>query len=263
LLWQENEKRLLISRSRVRIPAGSPVLSTRYESHALLGIRQRRRLTETGEIEIGDAQLVWRGKDTQDWSDLIVRTPALYIQEKIHPKAIIDDLRRRSAEAEDASAETPDLFADFNGVPKDAAAEFYQHKAHLSNRMILGDSLAVMASLAERERLKGKVQCVYFDPPYGIRFNQNWHVSTRFPEVEGRQVDISREPEQVKAFATPGRTLLLDLLARPPDGRPRTADRQWFDLRPDRRRARTPCTSCDGRGVWNKKSYQYDFSSKV
>jgi adenine-specific DNA-methyltransferase len=152
-------------------------------------------------IEIGEAQLVWRGKDTQDWSDLIVQTPPLYIQEKIHPKAIIDDLRRQSAAAAEARGDAPDLFADFNGVPRDVAAEFYQHEAHWSNRMISGDSLAVMASLTERERLKGKVQCIYFDPPYGIRFNSNWQVSTRSRDVkDGRQTDISREPEQVKAF---------------------------------------------------------------
>ena len=162
---------------------------------------QRRQLAETGTVEIGDAQLVWRGKDTQDWSDLIVQTPPLYIQEKIHPKAIIDDLKRRAAAAAEARSDMPDLFADFNGVPRDAAAEFYQHDAHWSNRMISGDSLAVMASLAERERLKGKVQCIYFDPPYAIGFNSNWQVSTRSPDVkDGRQTDISREPEQVKAF---------------------------------------------------------------
>jgi adenine-specific DNA-methyltransferase len=162
---------------------------------------QRRQLAETGEIEIGEAQLVWRGKDTQDWSDLIVQTPPLYIQEKIHPKAIIDDLRRRSAASDEAAANQPSLFADFNGVPKDVTAEFYQHEANWSNRMICGDSLAVMASLAERERLKGKVQCIYFDPPYGISFNSNWQVSTRTRDVkDGRQTDISREPEQVKAF---------------------------------------------------------------
>ena len=85
---------------------------------------QRAQLAETGEIEIGDAQLVWRGKDTQDWSDLIVQTPPLYIQEKIHPKAIIADLKRHTKAPADAG---PDLFADFNGVPREAAAEFYQH----------------------------------------------------------------------------------------------------------------------------------------
>jgi adenine-specific DNA-methyltransferase len=162
---------------------------------------QRRELAETGTIEIGAAQLVWRGKDTQDWSDLIVQTPPIYIQEKIHPKAIIDDLKRRSDEAAEERNDAPDLFADFNGVPRDVAAEFYQHDAHWSNRMILGDSLAAMASLAERERLKGKLQCIYFDPPYGIRFNSNWQVSTRSRDVkDGKQTDISREPEQIKAF---------------------------------------------------------------
>jgi adenine-specific DNA-methyltransferase len=162
---------------------------------------QRKQLAETGKIEIGDAQLVWRGKDTQDWSDLIVQTPPLYIQEKIHPKAIIEDLKRQAAANAEAKADVPDLFADFNGVPKSAAAEFYQHPQHWSNRMILGDSLSVMASLAERERLKGKVQCIYFDPPYGIKFNSNWQVSTQSRDVkDGKQADISREPEQVKAF---------------------------------------------------------------
>jgi adenine-specific DNA-methyltransferase len=162
---------------------------------------QRRQLAEIGEVEIGDAQLVWHGKDTQDWSDLIVQTPPLYIQEKIHPKAIIEDLKRQAAANANARTDAPDLFADFNGVPRDATTEFYQHEANWSNRMILGDSLSVMASLAERERLKGKVQCIYFDPPYGIRFNSNWQVSTRSRDVkDGKQTDISREPEQVKAF---------------------------------------------------------------
>ena len=166
---------------------------------------QIEKLTETGSLGIGDAQLVWRGKDVQDWSDLIVNTPPLYIQEKIHPKAIIEDLKRQTAKAAAASTDEPglfgDLFADFNGVPKDAASDFYQHPQHWSNRMILGDSLSVMASLAERERLKGKVQCVFFDPPYGIKFNSNWQVSTQSRNVkDGKQADISREPEQVKAF---------------------------------------------------------------
>jgi adenine-specific DNA-methyltransferase len=161
---------------------------------------QADQLHETGEVEIGDAQLVWRGKDTQDWSDLIVQTPPLYIQEKIHPKAIIDDLKRRSADAT-SERDTLDLFADFNGIDAEAKTEFYQHDQHWSNRMILGDSLQVMASLAERERLAGKVQCIYFDPPYGIKFNSNWQVSTLSRDVkDGKQTDISREPEQVKAF---------------------------------------------------------------
>src|SRR5216684_4323795 len=120
-----------------------------------------------------DPQLVWRGKDEQDWSDLVVHAPPLYIQEKTHPKVLIDDLLRTTSERKHEGGQlTPDLFADFNGIPKGAdKTEFYQHDQNWSNRMILGDSLQVMASLAEREGLRGKVQCIYFDPPYGIGFN--------------------------------------------------------------------------------------------
>jgi adenine-specific DNA-methyltransferase len=162
---------------------------------------QIERLSEKGEIEIGEAQLVWRGKDTQDWSDLVVQAPPLYIQEKIHPKVVIDDLIRRTKARAQEATDAPDLFADFNGLDPEARLEFYEHDQHWSNRMILGDSLQVMASLAEREGLRGKVQCIYFDPPYGIKFNSNWQVSTLSRDVkDGKREDISREPEQVKAF---------------------------------------------------------------
>ena len=150
-----------------------------------------------------DPQLVWRGKDQQDWSDLVVPTPPLYIQEKVHPKALIDDLLRRSKErAAQSDGLFGDLFQDFDGLPKDAdKTEFYQHDANWANRMILGDSLQVMASLAEREGLRGKVQCIYFDPPYGIKFNSNFQWSTTSREVkDGNSEHITREPEQVKAF---------------------------------------------------------------
>lgn len=150
-----------------------------------------------------DPQLVWRGKDEQDWSDLIVQAPPLYIQEKVHPKVLIDDLRRQTELRKEKTApEMPDLFADFNGLPDlEAKTEFYQHDQHWSNRMILGDSLAVMASLAEREGLRGQVQCIYFDPPYGIKFNSNFQWSTTSRDVKDGKADhITREPEQVKAF---------------------------------------------------------------
>ncbi len=150
-----------------------------------------------------DPQLVWRGKDEQDWSDLVVNAPPLYIQEKVHPKALIDDLLRESREREhDAGQSTADLFSDFNGIPKGAdKTEFYQHDQNWTNRMILGDSLQVMASLAEREGLRGKVQCIYFDPPYGIKFNSNFQWSTTSRDVKDGKADhITREPEQVKAF---------------------------------------------------------------
>lgn len=147
-----------------------------------------------------DPQLVWRGKDEQDWSDLVVHAPPLYIQEKIHPKALVDDLLRQSKAA--APVAQFDLFHDFNGIPHGAEkTDFYQHDQNWTNRMLLGDSLQVMASLAEREGLRGKVQCIYFDPPYGIKFNSNFQWSTTSRDVkDGKSDHITREPEQVKAF---------------------------------------------------------------
>ena len=164
-----------------------------------------------------DPQLVWRGKDEQDWSDLVVHAPPLYIQEKVHPKVLIEDLVNSSqwrVNSDPNSNHSPlstnhlreaqqlDLFADFNGIPKGVdKTEFYQHDQNWSNRMILGDSLQVMASLAEREGLRGKVQCIYFDPPYGIKFNSNFQWSTTSRDVkDGNTAQITREPEQVKAF---------------------------------------------------------------
>jgi adenine-specific DNA-methyltransferase len=150
-----------------------------------------------------DPQLVWRGKDEQNWSDLVVQAPPLYIQEKVHPKVLIDDLMRQTREqGETGRPEQLDLFSDFNGLPDEGAkTEFYQHEANWSNRMILGDSLQVMASLAEREGLRGKVQCIYIDPPYGIKFNSNFQWSTTSRDVkDGNPEHITREPEQVKAF---------------------------------------------------------------
>ena len=150
-----------------------------------------------------DPQLVWRGKDEQDWSDLVVYAPPIYIQEKVHPKVLVDDLlaQTKTARAQEPGHQ-PDLFADFNGIPHGAdKTDFYQHDQNWSNRMILGDSLYVMASLAEREGLRGNVQCIYFDPPYGIKFNSNFQWSTTSRDVkDGNVGHITREPEQVKAF---------------------------------------------------------------
>ena len=149
-----------------------------------------------------DPQLMWRGKDEQDWQDLVVPAPPLFIQEKVKPKVLIDDLVRRSKKDQAAAEPQVDLFADFNGLPdENARTEFYQHDASWTNRMILGDSLQVMASLAEREGLRGKVQCIYIDPPYGIKFNSNFQWSTTSRDVkDGKAEHITREPEQVKAF---------------------------------------------------------------
>ncbi len=144
-----------------------------------------------------DPQLVWQGKDEQDGQDLSVLTVPIYIQEKIEPKAIIEDLRRNSADRDDDLR----LFSDFNGIEPEHVLDFYNHGVNWSNRMILGDSLLVMNSLAEKENLKGQVQMIYLDPPYGIRFASNWQVSTRKRDVrDGKDTDLVRQPEQIRAF---------------------------------------------------------------
>jgi adenine-specific DNA-methyltransferase len=182
--------------SRKNIPTAEYQSVMRTEEQTPIRVAYERRNRDL------DPQLVWRGKDEQDWSDLVVPAPPLYIQEKVHPKVLIDDLRRQSEKTGNKKEMQFDLFADFNGLPSDdAKTEFYQHDAHWSNRMILGDSLQVMASLAEREGLRGKVQCIYLDPPYGIKFNSNFQWSTTTRDVkDGNVAHITREPEQVKAF---------------------------------------------------------------
>jgi adenine-specific DNA-methyltransferase len=183
--------------TRLNIPTAEYESVMRDEDKSPVQVAYQRRNRDL------DPQLVWRGKDEQDVSDLVVSAPPLYIQEKVHPKVLIDDLRRETKERskEDVGA-TVDLFADFNGLKdKEAATEFYQHDQHWSNRMISGDSLSVMASLAEREGLRGQVQCIYFDPPYGIKFNSNFQWSTTSRDVkDGAKDHITREPEQVRAF---------------------------------------------------------------
>jgi adenine-specific DNA-methyltransferase len=144
-----------------------------------------------------DPQLVWQGKDEQDRTDLAVPVVPIYIQEKIHPRAIIDALPR-----EGSGEQQLDLFADFNGIDDfDKKVDFYHHDQHWTNRMVLGDSLLVMTSLAEKEGLKGKVQTIFLDPPYGIKFGSNWQVSTRKRDVkDGKAEDATRQPEQIRAF---------------------------------------------------------------
>jgi adenine-specific DNA-methyltransferase len=138
-------------------------------------------------------QLVWAGKQEQDEHGLTIDSVPIYIQEKIAPEALIEALKDEPAQQ--------DLFADFNGITFDKLVEFYQHAQHWTNRMILGDSLLVMTSLAEKEHLRGKVQMIYIDPPYGIKFGSNWQSSTRKRDVkDGNPADFTREPEQLKAF---------------------------------------------------------------
>lgn len=146
-----------------------------------------------------DPQLVWRGKDEQDRGDLEVDAPPIYIQEKIDPRVLIENLR--STAATDGVEPEFTLFDTFDGLADLDLVDFYRHDVNWSNRMILGDSLQVMASLAEREALRDKVQMIYLDPPYGVRFQSNWQASARKREVsDGKLEDASREVEQIKAF---------------------------------------------------------------
>ena len=201
--------------TRTNIPTAEYQSMVREEQASPLRKAYQRRNRDL------DPQLVWRGKDEQDLDDLVVNVPPLYIQEKVHPQVLIRDLMRTSGQWIVNSGEKDgdgklstnhsplatqigfaDLFADFNGLPEDAdRTDFYQHDGYWQNRMILGDSLQVMASLSEREGLQGKVQCIYVDPPYGIRFNSNFQWSTTSRDVrDGNRQHITREPEQVKAF---------------------------------------------------------------
>jgi adenine-specific DNA-methyltransferase len=147
-----------------------------------------------------DPQLVWKGKDEQDLAEYLeVAAVPVYIQEKIDPRALVENLRQTA----DGGADEPELtlFDDFDGLEFDQLVDFYAHENNWSNRLILGDALLVMNSLAEKENLRGKIQMIYVDPPYGIKFGSNWQVSTRKREVsDGKDVDVTRQPEQIKAF---------------------------------------------------------------
>ena len=190
-LAHEGERRTLLPSAE-----HEPLLAGQQDSLRFALERRNRDL---------DPQLVWRGKDWQDGA-LDVPAPPLYIQERVHPRALIEELRletgRRASERAVDESFQHDFFSDFNGLPEGASATgFYEHDAQWTNRMILGDSLQVMASLAGREMLRGQVQCVYLDPPYGIRFNSNFQWSTTSRDVrDGRAEHITREPEQVRAF---------------------------------------------------------------
>lgn len=167
------------------------------DAHDLVPPEVEETVQITYPRELRSPMLVWKGKEELDESDLQVDAPPLYIQEKIDPRVLIDNLRKT---AEDGEPELT-LFEAFDGLGELDLVEFYKHSANWSNRMILGDSLQVMASLAERERLRGRVQMVYIDPPYGIKFGSNWQVSARKREVkDGNTSHVSRDAEHIRAF---------------------------------------------------------------
>ena len=142
--------------------------------------------------------MVWKGKDQQNDDDLEVQAVPIYIQEHIQPQAIIEAIR---AHEQKKSDQIGNLFEGFDNLDFNQKIEFYQHEQNWHNRFILGDSLAVMNSLAEKESLKKGVQMIYFDPPYGIKFKSNWQVSTRKRDVSDTKAeDVTPQPEQIKAF---------------------------------------------------------------
>jgi adenine-specific DNA-methyltransferase len=175
---------------RVNLPTADAQV---FVDPALEAVRQVRWDRDPGL----DPQLVWRGKDDRA-DELVTDAPPIYIQEKIDPRVLIENLRRTAAGQPEPEAT---LFETFDGLDELDKVDFYRHAANWSNRMILGDSLQVMASLAEREQLRGKVQTIYLDPPYGIKFGSNWQVSARKRDVkDGKAEDTAREAEQIKAF---------------------------------------------------------------
>ncbi len=142
-----------------------------------------------------DPQLVWAGKQEQG-TEFAVPTVPIYVQEKIAPEAIIARLK---AGTSDNSQQM--LFGETAEAQFSKAVDFYKHEDNWQNRMVLGDSLLVMNSLLEKEGMRGRVQTIYIDPPYGIKFGSNWQVSTRNRDVKDNKLeDFIRQPEQVKAF---------------------------------------------------------------
>ena len=137
-----------------------------------------------------DPQLVWAGKVERD--EVNVPAPSVHVHEELSAQKIVGAVRQQRLQQP--------LF-DVNTLDPDKAVEFYQHDLNWSNRMILGDSLAVMASLVERERMAGTVQCVFMDPPYGIKYQSNFQPGiTNRNVTDGRDDDLTREPEMIQAY---------------------------------------------------------------
>ena len=125
--------------------------------------------------------------------DLTTQATPLYIHEKIHPHAFVESLRRHGEIP-------PGLFDDFNNLPKRAAFKWYEHQGNWQNRIIRGPGCEVMASLLEKEVMAGKIQMIYFDPPYGIQFKANMQAKISNRDVGEQEKDIPNDPGQVKVF---------------------------------------------------------------
>jgi adenine-specific DNA-methyltransferase len=141
-----------------------------------------------------DPQLQWAGK--AEHMSFEVPVVSLHVHERIDPRRIIESVRKEEKE----QYYQPSLFEEFKR-PLREAIEFYKHKENWSNRLIAGDSLLVMNSLLEKEGLGGKVQMVYFDPPYGIKYGSNFQPFVNKRDVkDGKDEDLTAEPEMIKAF---------------------------------------------------------------
>lgn len=137
-----------------------------------------------------DPQLVWSGKAER--TSFEVEAPSIHVHERLSTEAIIRAVQKEPPQ--------PALFEDHE-LDRSRAVEFYQHEMGWVNRLVLGDSLVVMTSLLEKERLGGQVQMIYIDPPYGVGFNSNFQarISERTPR-EASDASLTREPEQIQAF---------------------------------------------------------------
>lgn len=175
--------------TRKRIPT--------QEESGLLSARERRPVKKVYQYDPSlDPQLVWSGKEERG-AEFGVSTVPIYVQEKIAPEAIIAKLKDENV----GTLQQYSLFGDTAADQYSKMVSFYEHEDKWQNRMILGDSLIVMNSLLEKEGMRGRVQCVYIDPPYGIKFGSNWQVSTRKRDVKDNKLDdFVRQPEQIKAF---------------------------------------------------------------
>ena len=157
-----------------------------------------------------DPELYWLNKYKNDDEDNPDYMPALrtdirslYKHEEIRPEAIIDNLYDLHEHKSESAKLQLDLFGDLSDNEEDELerlAGYYQHSDNWQNRLIQGDSLLVMNSLLNREGMKGQVQCIYFDPPYGIKFSGNWQISINNTNVKDTDDGLSGEPEMIKAY---------------------------------------------------------------
>ena len=144
-----------------------------------------------------DPQLQWAGK--VEGTSFEVPTVSLHVHERIDPRTIIEATKKRNGAATPVQGSLFELPEE--NPPLRTAVEFYQHRHNWSNRLIAGDSLLVMNSLLEKEGMGGRVQMVYIDPPYGIRYGSNFQPFVNQRDVtDGRDRDLTQEPETIKAF---------------------------------------------------------------